>query len=143
MWRLAALLAAVALAAAFVTACQSETSGPDTGITVREIQNGMEGNPANKYLGETVTISADVNRILGEHAFSIAGTKSTIEPLLVVHKAEVNVNEGDPVQVTGTVRSGFDVADVERRRNFEFDRDVFSDYAGAPYVVAEKIHPTP
>lgn len=142
-WRFAALLAAFALAVAVATACQSETSGPDTGITVREIMNGMEGNPANKYAGKTVTVSADVNRVLGEHAFSIAGTQSGIEPLLVVHDSDVNVNEGNPVQVTGTVRSGFKVAEVEKRRNFEFDRDVLSDYAGAPYLVATSINPTP
>lgn len=69
---------------------------------------------------------------------SIAG-KSGIEPLLVVHQKKVELNEDNPVKVTGTVRSGFDRASVEDSLDYEFDRDVFRDYNGAPYIVAEHI----
>lgn len=37
------------------------------------------------------------------------------------------------------MRSGFDRANVERTLEFEFDRDVFSDYNGAPYIIAERV----
>ena len=127
------------LTACGLTACQPETSGPDVGVSVREIQKGREGDSDQFYAGRRVTVSADINRILGPHAFSIAG-KSGVEPLLVVHSANLgNLNEDSPVKVTGTVRSGFDRASVERALEFDFDRDVFSDYSGAPYIVAEHV----
>lgn len=138
--------AATALVAAFATtglaACQDETSGPESGVSVREIQRGTGKESDQRYVGREVTVSADVNRVLGPHAFVIAGTESGVEPLLVVHPARLGkgqLNESSPVKVTGTVRSGFDRANVERALEFEFDRDVFNDYRGAPYIAATSI----
>lgn len=137
----AATTVVAVVAATGLVACQPETSGPESGVSVRKIQQGREGTSEHPYAGRRVTVSADINRIIGPHAFSIAG-KSGVEPLLVVHRAKLELNEDSPVKVTGTVRSGFDRASVERALEYEFDRDVFNDYNGAPYIVAEHIDKT-
>lgn len=140
--RTGVLLAAGTLGLA-LSACTPETSGPESGITVQEIQNGRQGSEHHKYEGEKVTVSADVNFIYGPHAFSIAGTQSSIDPLLVVHESAINVNEGNPVKVTGVVHTKFDVKNVEGTVEYEFDNDVFTDFDGAPYIKATSIQPKP
>ena len=141
--RIAIVLVAGALGVAGLSACTPETSGPESGITVKQIQNGREGSSQHKYAGKKVTVSADVNRIFGPHAFSIAGTASSIEPLLVLHDSGIAVSEGDPIKVTGVVRTKFDMADVEGKVEYEFDHDVFKDFNGAPYLKATSIKPKP
>lgn len=61
----------------------------------------------DNYLGEGVTVSADVNEVVSSNSFIIADTDdTTVDPLLVVGANGVTGLEPDlTVTVTGTVHS--------------------------------------
>jgi hypothetical protein len=94
-------------------------------------------------VGEVVTVSAEVNEIITDSAFTIAGTEDTgVEPLLIVHAGEAGVPEsGTAVSVTGTVRDAFDVVDVESELGVELEDEAYADWEGQRYIVADSVEP--
>ncbi|RZU31926.1 hypothetical protein [Blastococcus saxobsidens] len=92
------------------------------------------------YDGQTVVLSADVNRVLGPAAFSLAGTDdTTIEPLLVVAPDASEVRADSTVAVTGTVRLSFDLAAVEEETGTDLDDEQLERFDGRPYVTAGRV----
>jgi hypothetical protein len=87
-----------------VAACDEDTAGPETGADVEDItEDDYFGD--DEFLGESVTVSAEVTDIVSGKAFEIGGAEFGDESLLVVHDTAVpNLEVGTAVQASGTVR---------------------------------------
>ncbi|MCI2240310.1 hypothetical protein MO973_45810 [Paenibacillus sp. TRM 82003] len=150
----------VAFAAFGVAGC-SDTAGEEEGTTVEDIQEAddesLEGEAAatpyegaydgtfyddvNTYVGQEVTVSAEIDSIVSPQAFIIAGTAdTTVDPMLVVGATEVTgLTEGAVVEVTGTVHEAFDLPQVEEDTGVDFQDDLFNDYDAEPYITATSV----
>lgn len=148
----AALLAASTLG---LTAC-SGTAGDEAGTDVEDIveddaaaaDGPFEGpydtafyEDLDSYAGEEVTLSADVNEVITETAFTIAGTDdTTVEALLVVGATEVaDLAPEVTVEVTGTVQQAFVLEEAEEELGIDLDDALFDEWEQEPYVVAETV----
>ena len=165
----AAALSIVPVAALGLVGCNS-TSGTEDGADVEDIveeepaaeeavaEESVAGDPAvagpyngvydqtfydemDSYVGEEVTVSADVNEILTPMSFTIAGTDdTTVEALLVLHDMELpEVTAGLTVGVTGTVQEAFDLPTVEEEMGVDLDDAAFEDWDGEPYIEATSV----
>lgn len=98
-----ALLAGAILTALGLVACaEPETDGPESGVTVNDIQesqNYFEGD----YLGQQVTVRATVTEVLGPRSFELDGAGYGDDSLLVQTPESVVVEEGQIVTVSGIV----------------------------------------
>jgi hypothetical protein len=150
--RVAGVIVAAGLAIAALAGCGNDTAGPETGASVGEVQEDAAGvgeeplEEPGPFVGQTVTVSADVSEIITPGAFTIAGTENTgIEPLLVIAQQpnQVNVVEDTAVAVTGTVRQAFNIAEVENEFGVDYDDGLFTEWGGEPYIVATKVAPAP
>jgi hypothetical protein len=101
---------------------------------------GEEFDDAQSFVGQTVTVSADVNEVLAPGVFTIAGTENTtMEPLRVVADPATDVEEDVAVQVTGTVMTfdPNDLSEIEGVLGDEFDESVFEDFEESePFILA-------
>ena len=131
--------------------------GDDLGVagaTIDEITDSP-----GPFLGQTVTVSGEVDQVLGPRAFTIGGDDFIGEDeLLVVGANDLPQLIGrselpgrpagellaadDVVQVTGPVRR-FDLAAVEREIGFDLDDGLFAEWAGRPAVVARTVRLSP
>ena len=118
------------------------------GATIEEIAE----DPA-RYIGRRVTVSGEIDDLLGPRAFTIGGEGwFDGDELLVVsagpipaprgRPADAPLREDDLVQVTGPVRR-FALADVEREIGVDLDDARFANWEGQPAVVATRVAPTP
>ena len=147
------------IAALSLAGCNS-TSGTEEGADVEDVVEeeavADEGDPVepydgvydtdfyeayDSYVGEEVTLSADVNEIVSEKSFTIAGTDdTTVEALLVLADGQMEeVTPGLTVSVTGTVMESFDLPTVEEETGLDLDDEAFADFDGENYVVAESV----
>lgn len=144
----------LALTAALGLGACSETTGVEQGTTIEEIQdddddagyNGIYDSSfyggMDDYVGETVTVSADVGRIVSDHAFTIAG--GDVEELLIVDADKsVDLEVGSLIQVTGTVYQSFDLPAAEKRLDTDLDDEQFGPYDQEPYIEATSIETNP
>ncbi|MDP9374472.1 MAG: hypothetical protein M3Q65_18885, partial [Chloroflexota bacterium] len=130
-----------------------ESAGADAGATVAAIAD----NPSAFY-GRRVTVSGEVDEIVGPRAFTIGGEDFVGGDELLVVNADPSLriappavsnvpgdgvlDEDDLVQVTGPVRR-FDLAEVEREIGADLDDGLFAGWAGKPAVVARQADLTP
>ena len=107
----------------------------------------------DQFLGQTVTVSGAVERILGPRSFTIGGKEYmgghellivSAQPLPVVlnRRAVAPVARGDIIQVTGTVRN-FALADFEKEAGIDLRDDLFSDFTARPALIARDVSLTP
>ncbi|MFC3300548.1 hypothetical protein FJV46_08645 [Arthrobacter agilis] len=91
---------------------------------------------ADAYVGQEVTVSAEVTENISDDTFVIAGADDTaVDPLLIVEEVEVpSLNEGEVVQLTGTVQENFDVAAAEETLGMDLEDELYADYIGEPYL---------
>lgn len=157
----AATLSILPITALGVAGCNS-TSGPETGTDVEDIVEedelideedvAEEADPAlepydgaynqdfyddaESYVGQEVTVSADVTATLTDDSFVIAGgPDTTVDPLLVIEEQEIPpLDVGQAVKLTGTVEQAFDVAAVEEEFGIDLEDELFADYVGDPYL---------
>lgn len=147
--RVATATAAAGLGLGVLAGCGGDTAGPETGVSVGEIQNDQEpdeaaDNDVRSFVGQNVTVSAEVTEIITAGAFTIGGGGFFGgESLLVIHPPGLpEAQEGDPVQVTGTVRQAFELPAVEQEFGFDFNDELFVDYDAEPYIAATAVDPT-
>ncbi len=127
------LLTAVPLLALATVACGDDSAGPEEGATVEDVREGAEVfEEPGRFLGDTVTVSAEVGDVIGPAAFEIAGEGGR-PPILVVGapNAVPNISDNSVVKVTGTVRT-FDVGAVERDPGIDLDDELFVEYDDEP-----------
>ncbi len=144
----AVLAAATALG---VAACGDNESGADSeDVPAYEALEGSryEGRyeagfleSIDDYAGEEVTLDAAVEEVVGPDAFTISGTGDTyVEALLVVGAEQADELTAEAlVEITGTVRDGFGITDVEDELGVDLDDAVFEGFEGEPYLVADGV----
>lgn len=157
--RVAGAVVATGLGLGVLAGCGNDSAGPETGASVQDVQEQpaeqpLDGQPgadapaggevgvddARSFVGQTVTVSADVAEVISPQAFTLAGAN---EPLLVITKQPDQVVAPDSaVAVTGMVRQAFDIAQVESEFGFDADDALFTEFDGEPYIVANSIDPT-
>ncbi|WP_159617248.1 hypothetical protein [Arthrobacter zhaoguopingii] len=155
----AAAMSLLPMTALGVVGCS--TSGTEEGADVEDVvdEEVDAGDPAaetgpydgvydsafydemDSYVGEEVTLSADVNEVMSPMSFTIAGTDdTTVEALLVVHDKEMpEVKPELTVSVTGIVHEAFDLPTVEEEMGIDLDDEAFEDWDGEPYVEATSV----
>lgn len=147
-WAIGAVTAAVAL---FQAGCTGPAGGrpvadqasvPDTGATISLI-----AERPRTYFGKTVTVSGEVDRVYGPHAFLFEGDQFvggadllvvTRQPLPAVpgRPADAPLRAGDIVQVTGLVRP-LDAAALQRELGVDLPTNLLlAELADRPVVVA-------
>ena len=106
-----ALPAAAAVASALMVGCAEETP----------VQEAEEAGPTAEaaILDETVTMQNEVTEIVGPNLFTV-GEDDT--PIVGVDAAAQDIQDGDMVQVTGTVRQIVQT-DIESEWDWDFDND--------------------
>lgn len=160
----AAAVSILPMAALSLSACEGDTAGPEEGTSVEDVVE--EEAPAedevaadgavrpyyglydstfyddyDSYIGETVTVSAEVNEIVSANSFTIAGTDdTTVEELLIVHNLDAaEIEQGLTVAVTGTVEEAFVVADVEDELGADLDDGLYTDWEQKRYINATEV----
>lgn len=158
----AAALSILPITAFGVTAC--DTAGPEEGAAVEDIVEEEEAidedavaeeadpalepydgaydqdfyDAAESYVGQEVTVSAEVTETLSDDTFVISGgAGTTVDPLLIVEEQEIPpLDEGQVVQLTGTVQEGFDVLEAEEMLGIDLEDELYADYEDQPFIAA-------
>lgn len=116
-------------------AVEPEAPGPYDGPYGQDFTNAMES-----YEGQQVTLSANVNKILTESAFTIAGTEEGIEPLLILHEDKIaELNTGSAVAVTGVVHKAMDLSELKKSFDGDLGAKSLEDWDGEPYIEAQSV----
>jgi hypothetical protein len=136
---LAGLVPAMALVP---VACTRNAPAPEN-VRIEDIKE----NPS-AYLGKTVTVSGEVERVFGTRAFELGGKDFfdseirviTAQPLKenVRRRAEEPFRPDDIALVTGTVRN-VTIADVEREFSFDLDPNYEVEFENKPAIVATSV----
>ena len=142
--RIAALLA-VPWVAATLTAQQQTEKPAQKGAPATEAMridlDELETNP-EKYLGKTVTVEGEVDRVLGPHLFTIDERNWTdLEremPVVVPDPFAAIVRSDTPVRVTGTVQK-VPIAQIERLRGFLTDAKIRAEIETRPALLASEV----
>ncbi|MCJ8503747.1 hypothetical protein MRU69_02560 [Kocuria flava] len=130
-----ALPAVAALASALMVGCAEETP----------VQEAEEAGPTAEaaILNETVTMQNEVTEIVGPNLFTV-GEDDT--PVVGVDAAAQDIQDGDMVQVTGTVRqivetdidTGWDVDFDDDERSYLIERELDLGVAAEDVQVVEQ-----
>lgn len=141
--RATALLAALLLSGATLGGCGGDTAGDEQGADVGEIQDTSFWSDVDRWVGEKVTVSADVSGLLDQHSFTIAGDpESDVDEVLVVSAATVDLEKGQTVKVTGTVREGFNAEAVKKELGVNWNDPLYKDWVDEHYIVASSVDTT-
>ncbi|WP_424346989.1 hypothetical protein [Kocuria sp. CH-021] len=160
------MMAAGIFAVAGLGLAGCNTEGPEEGTDVEDVSEGevLESSPAPQetdrevgagyvgpydqafydesetYAGQEVTVSAEVTETLSTDTFVIAGAEETaVDPLLIVEEQEIPpLDDGQVVEVTGTVAQDFDIAATEEELGIDLEDDLYADYVGEPYIMATR-----
>ena len=139
--RLFRIAFALFVAVGFVALSGCESEEPNAGVTLSDIADDPQA-----YFGQTVTVSGEIDEVLGMNAFVI-GADDLDDDLLIVSADPIPVAEGrmdtapfaegDEVRATGIVEA-FRVADLEAKYGFDLDDGLFGGYDGLPVLVAAR-----
>lgn len=134
------IVAAGLLACLGAGACSGEgTRGSETGADVDDLTTGYFDD--SKYLGEQVTVSAEVTRVLSARSFELAGDGYGDDSLLVVSAGSSEVIEkGNVAKVTGTVEE-FSY-DAFAKEYGLVDEPIYDSYSKERLLVASSIDST-
>jgi hypothetical protein len=107
----------------------ADTDGPERGVTIHDILDDP-----GRYVGRTVTVSAEAEHVFTPHAFKLSDAD-----LLVVSARPLRfVAEEATAHVTGTVRI-FEIGAIERELGVDLDDGALNEYAGKPAIAARSI----
>jgi hypothetical protein len=141
--RVAAAFAAAALPFSIV-ACgddDGDTAGPEAGTDVEDIIEDDQYFADDQFVGEQVTVSAEVEEVLTPQSFRLDGGDWGDESLLVVSAEQAtDVQEDDVVQVTGTVRQ-FAYDDYANEYGLT-DPGVYDPYVEEEFIEASTVEMT-
>lgn len=134
--------------AASLTACSDDSAGPETGADVEDVaEQPIVEEPVENasFLGQTVTVSAEIEEMVSPQAFWIGGD----DQVLVISSgasfeemgfdiSEGLVEDDVVVRVTGTVKE-FDLAGLEDEFGVDYDDEVFEPFEGQHVIVADDV----
>jgi hypothetical protein len=132
---------ALALLAMLLPACvavEKEAAAPEPTTAVEKVAQNTD-----QLIGQTVTVSGEVEEILGPKTFQLEDDKIfSGEKVLILNAvpATVPITEGKNVTVTGQVRK-FVLADFEKDYNLSNDLNVRkkleTEFEGKPAIIAQ------
>jgi hypothetical protein len=104
----------------------------------------LEDKP-ERYLGKTVTVEGEVDRVLGPHLFTI-DERNWVDleremPVVVPEPFAAMVRTDAPVRVTGTVQK-VPIAQIEQERGFLTDPKIRAEIETRPVLVASEVMAT-
>lgn len=160
----AGALSILPMAALGLSACSGDTAGPEESTSVEDVVEEDDAaaddvdvdsavdpyvgtydstfyDDYDSFVGESVTVSAEVNEIISPNAFTIAGTDdTTVDELLIVHNLDAGeVEQGLTVAVTGFVEESFDVASTEEELDIDLDDALFTDWEEERFIDATEL----
>ncbi|MGB3231559.1 MAG: hypothetical protein WA944_22340 [Mycobacterium sp.] len=124
------------LALTGAVAC-SDSEGPDEGADVEDITDDYFDN--DEYVGQTVTVSAEVTDVIGPQSFELAGNDWGDESLLVTSADNADVQQGNVVEVTGEVAEAF-VYDTYAADYALGDPGLYITYNEEKFLIADSIN---
>jgi len=119
---------------------QAETAGPENGVGVEQIrERDVYDDGLDRFVGKTVTVSAEVARIVTPSAFEIAGEGGP-KPILVITPptTAAAIPDDSVVKVTGQVRE-LAIAEVERDLGVDLDDTALATYIDEHIIVADTV----
>lgn len=145
---------------ALFTACGEDSAGPEQGADVEDVtgqealdeetttttvpeagidedERGIFEN-TESFVGEQVTVSAQVTSTVSPNGFRLSGQDFGGEPLLVVHGGQASASEDAVVRVTGTVRE-FNLTEVESELGVDLQDETFAGFGGEHVIVANNV----
>jgi hypothetical protein len=135
------VVGAAALLPFSLAACGDDSAGPETGADVEDITEEEAYFADDQFLGETVTVSAEVTQVLSPTSFELAGEDRGDESLLVTSAAEVqDLREGEVVQVTGEVSKFVYVDDADEYGLA--DAGLYEPYESEEFLAASNVDKT-
>jgi len=141
--RVVAVLTAIS-AASPSTAQQQTTSQQPSAPATQAMKidlDELETHP-EKYVGKTVIVEGEVDRVLGPHLFTIDERNwKDLErelPVVVPDPFAAIVRSDTPVRVTGTVQK-VPIAEIERSRGFLTDAKIKAEIETKPALVATEV----
>jgi hypothetical protein len=132
--------AALALLALVLPACTgTDSSGSNSGTTVSEVAK----EPNSNFIGKTVTVSGEVEKVISPKAFTIEGDHLFNDPeLLVVNLSGSPIVNDSNIQVTGTVHQ-FLKSEIESQFDLSLAFELAAEFRGKPVLVATAVTLTP
>lgn len=100
-----------------------------------EGENVIVAQDVSTLAGEPVTISGEVQDVISTVSFRLAGAGWQV---VVLDAEQAAVDEGDFVQVEGTVRQ-LNIAELEDEFGLDLDDELYADYEGDLVLVAENV----
>ncbi len=129
VWLVGVLVAMAAIVGLWVWAGGDDSAGPERGVTVEDVAEdeafGDDGF-ADGLAGQQVTVSGNVSEVVSASAVRLGGDDFGGDGLLVVGVSKTDLDEGDDVRATGTVRK-FDAAQFETEFGWDFYDDAVYD----------------
>lgn len=135
---LAAGLAALSLVAA--TACSdTDDDAPQRDFAYEGTHDAQLASRLGDYEDEQVRITGQVRQLLSMYAFTL-GDSPEDEFLVVAQDGAPDIKEGGTVEVTGTVRRGFDeLREKEQELGHDYGEAALIKWREQPYVLAETV----
>ena len=122
-----------------VSACGDDSAGPDKHATVQDVTENENLFHDEEYIGQRVTVTAEVTDYIGPSSFVIGGRDYGEAPLLVLMKPGLaDVTKGEVAHVTGKVER-FTFADYVDLYGLDDERD-YEAYHDKQVLIAEDIH---
>lgn len=114
------------------------TTTPTVTPTVTVTATPQAGLPNGKLIGENVTVSTKVQRVINQNLFTVYDKESLRgQEVLVVSKQKAPP-VGTNIELTGVVRN-FVVADVNKNYNLNLSPTTVQPYVNKPYIDAKAI----
>lgn len=118
-----------------------DTAGQESGTAVEDITEEDQYFADDQYVGEQVTVSAEVEEVLSPQSFRLDGGDWGDESLLVVSAPRAkDLQDDDVVQVTGTVRE-FTYDDYANEYGLD-DPGIYDEYDEEEFIEASKVDVT-
>lgn len=147
-----ALAAPIALAAALTLTGCNDSAGPEQGTSVDDVEDAdpdENDRPGPDLLGQSVTVSGEIDEVAGDSAFWLGDGSWFGEGAPVVsatgdftefdiEDTEALAEDDTVVQVTGTVEE-FVLADFEEDQGIDLDDDAFEELEGEAVIVADDV----
>ena len=110
----------------------------DETLSEFEGENVLVASQIDTLPGEPVTIAGEVSQVISTVSFQLAGAGWQV---VVLDAQQAAVDEGDFVQVEGTVRE-LNIVELEEEFGLDLDDELYAEFEGELVLVAETVTET-